>query len=159
MATKIAISTARDTYQKLIKQFRLVPIKDDNQLKLAHEMMDRLLQEDLDPSGEDYLSVLADLIESYEDRHFPIADASEVDILRELMRANGLSQTDLAKKVGIVQSTISNVLNGNRKLTKNQVIKLAEFFGVEPSLFLPNRSAGGRAGSSSGPETRGPGGY
>jgi HTH-type transcriptional regulator/antitoxin HigA len=157
MPTKIAISTTRDTYQKLIKQFRLVPIKDDNHLKLAHEMMDRLLQEDLDPSGEDYLAVLADLVESYEDRHFPISDASEVDILRELMRSNGLSQTDLAREVGIVQSTISNVLNGSRKLTKNQVIKLAEFFGVDPSVFLPNRSAGGQGRSSSGPETRGPG--
>ena len=92
-------STARDTYPKLVRQFRLVPIKDDNHLKLAHQMMDRLLQENLDTSGADYLSVLADLIESYEDRHYPISDASEVDVLRELMRSNGLSQTALAKRV------------------------------------------------------------
>jgi plasmid maintenance system antidote protein VapI len=59
--------------------------------------------------------------------------------LRELMRANGLSQNDLAKKVGIVQSTISAVLNGSRKLTKGQVIRLAEYFNVAPSAFLPNR--------------------
>ena len=157
MATKIAVSTARDTYPKLVKQFRLVPIKDDNHLKLAHEMMDRLLQEDLDPSGEDYLNVLADLIESYEDRHYPISDASEVDVLRELMRSNGLSQTALAKKVGIVQSTISNVLNGNRKLTKDQVIRLAELFGVDPSVFLPNRSTGGEGRRSPGAGASGSG--
>ena len=156
MATKIAVSTARDTYPKLVRQFRLVPIKDDNHLKLAHQMMDRLLQEDLDPSGADYLSVLADLIEAYEDRHYPISDASDVDVLRELMRSNGLSQTALATKTGTVQSTISNVLNGNRKHTKNQVIKLAELFGVDPSVFLSNRSIGGegRQSPAAGPADR-----
>jgi plasmid maintenance system antidote protein VapI len=46
------------------------------------------------------------------------------------MRSNGLSQKGLAKKVGIHQSTISDVLNGNRKLTKGQVIKLASFFNL-----------------------------
>jgi HTH-type transcriptional regulator / antitoxin HigA len=150
MATKIAVPTARDTCPKLVRQFRLVPIKDDNHLKLAHEMMDRLLQGDLDPSGADYLNVLADLIESYEDRHYPISDASDVDVLRELIRSNGLSQTALAKNVGIVQSTISDVLNGNRQLTKNQVIKLAELFDVDPSVILPNRSTGGEGRRSPG---------
>jgi HTH-type transcriptional regulator / antitoxin HigA len=157
MATRIAVSTARDSYPKLVRQFRLVPIKDDNHLKLAHQMMDWLLKEDLDRSGADYHSVLADLIESYEDRHYPISDASEVDVLRELMRSNGLNQTALAKKVGIVQSTISNVLNGNRKLTKNQVIKLAELFGVDPSVFLPNRSTGGEGRRSPGAGASGSG--
>jgi plasmid maintenance system antidote protein VapI len=38
--------------------------------------------------------------------------------------------------VGIHQSTISDVLNGNRKLTKDQVIKLASFFNVNPAAFL-----------------------
>jgi HTH-type transcriptional regulator / antitoxin HigA len=140
MAAKTASSTAADTYLELVKQFRLVPVKDDNHLKAAHEMIDRLLREDLDPAGQDYLGVLADLVEAYEDVHLPIPDASEIDVLRELMRSNNLSQTDLAKKVGIVQSTISAVLKGRRKLTKNQVIKLAEFFNVAPAAFLPSRA-------------------
>src|SRR5271155_3360647 len=105
MAAKTALSTTADSYTNLVGQFRLVQIKDDSHLRAAHEMIDRLLQEDLDQSGRDYLNVLADLVEAYEDRHFPIPDASEVDVLRELMRSNNLSQTELAKKVGIVQST------------------------------------------------------
>jgi HTH-type transcriptional regulator / antitoxin HigA len=150
MANKTALSTASDTYPQLVSQFRLVPIKDDNHLKGAHQMIDRLMQEDLDASGEDYLDVLVDLVEAYEEQHFPIADASDVDVLRELMRSNDLSQNDLAKRVRIAQSTISDVLNGNRKLTKGQVIKLAEFFHVAPAAFLPSGQAGDRGSLSSG---------
>ena len=38
-----------------------------------------------------------------------MADVSEADVLRELMRSNGLSQMELAKAVGIAQSSISAV--------------------------------------------------
>ena len=75
----------------------------------------------------------------YEDEHEPIPDAPEADVLRVLMAANGLSQEDLARAVGIAQSTIS-VLNGARKLTKGQVITLARYFHVAPAAFLPARS-------------------
>jgi HTH-type transcriptional regulator / antitoxin HigA len=53
------------------------------------------------------------------------------------MRANGLTQTELAKSVGIAQSTISAVLSGARSLTKGQVLKLAKYFKVTPAAFLP----------------------
>lgn len=141
MATKIAPTT--DMYLKLVKQFRLVPIKDRNHLEMAHQVIGVLMQEDLDSSGEDYLDVLTDLVEAYEDLYFPIPDASDVDVLRELMRSNSLGQTELSKKVGISQSTISAVLKGARKLTKDQIVKLAEFFNIDPTAFLPNRSSGG----------------
>ena len=64
-------------------------------------------------------------------------DAFEADVLRELMRSNGLEQPDLSKKVAIAQSTLAGVLSGNRSLTKEQVIKRAKFFHVAPAAFLP----------------------
>ena len=89
---------------------------------------------DLDSGAEEYLAVLTDLVEAYEDEHHPIPDASEADVLRELMRSNGFSQPKLAKEVGIAQSTLSAVLNGTRSLTKGQVVTLARFFHVSPPL-------------------------
>ena len=65
--------------------------------------------------------------------------ASEADILRELMRANGLTQQALGKQVGITQSTISAVLNGERRLTREQVGKVAGHFGVSPAAFFSAR--------------------
>src|SRR5271156_1493643 len=107
MAPKSARSTTADTYTKLVKRFRLVTIRDDEHLQAAHDVIERLLQEDLDPPGQDYLDVLVGLVEDYEERRFPIPDAPESDVLRILMQSNRLSQNDLAKKVGIAQSTIS----------------------------------------------------
>jgi HTH-type transcriptional regulator/antitoxin HigA len=137
MAGKTTARTLPDTYYKLVKQFPLTHIRDDDHLDAAQEVIDRLLEEDLDEGAQEYLDVLTDLVESYEEKHHPIPDASEVDVLRELMRANGLSQPKLAKAVGMAQSTISAVLGGTRSLTKDQVVRLARFFRVSPAAFLP----------------------
>ena len=80
--------------------------------------------------------MLTDLVEAYEDQHHPIPDASEADVLRELMRSNQFSQMKLAQTAGISQSTISAVLNGKRSLTREQVVQLARIFHVAPGAFL-----------------------
>ena len=98
MNAKTTRSTTVDTYAKLVKKFRLSRIKNDGTLQEAHDMIERLLQEDLDASGQDYLDVLVDLVDAYEDHRFPMAEVSDVDVLRELMRSNGLSQNGLAKR-------------------------------------------------------------
>lgn len=137
MGVKTATRILPDTYFQLVRQFPLTHIHDDDHLKEAQEILDRLLQEELDEGAQEYLDVLTDLVESYEDEHYPIPNASEADVLRELMRSNGFSQAKLAKVAGIAQSTLSAVVNGSRPLTKNQVVALARVFGVSPSAFLP----------------------
>jgi HTH-type transcriptional regulator/antitoxin HigA len=137
MAKKSAAKAMPNTYFELVKQFPLTHIRDDELLVVAQEMIDRLLQERLDEGAQEYLDALTDLVETYENRHVIIPDASEADVLRELMGSNRLSQTQLAKQVGISQSTISAVLKGSRSLTKEQVVKLAQFFHIPPGAFLP----------------------
>jgi HTH-type transcriptional regulator / antitoxin HigA len=137
MVVKSSTPTLPDTYFALVRQFPLIHIRDGDHLARAQEMIDRLLQEDLDEGAQEYLGALTDLVETYEDEHEPIPDASESDVLRELMRSNGLSQAKLAQQVGLAQSTISAVLNGTRSLTKEQVVALARFFHVSPAAFLP----------------------
>lgn len=46
----------------------------------------------LDRGAQEYLDALSDLIATYEDEHAPIPDASESDVLRELMRSSGHKQ-------------------------------------------------------------------
>src|SRR4051812_34788559 len=118
--TKNATSPARTlpaTYYQLVKRFPLAHVRDNAHLEEATAVIDRLLREDLDEGGQEYLDALTDLVETYEAGHITIPDAPEADVLRELIRASGLTQPKFAKAVGIAQSTISAVLNGTRSLT------------------------------------------
>jgi HTH-type transcriptional regulator/antitoxin HigA len=136
MAVKSPGRPMPDTYFSLVKRFPLTHIRDEFHLDKAQDMIDRLLEQDLDEGAQEYLDALTDLVEIYEDQHHPIPDASEADVLRELMRSGGYSQARLAKKAGMAQSTISAVLTGNRSLTKDQVIALAKIFNISPNAFL-----------------------
>ncbi|MGH7137347.1 MAG: helix-turn-helix domain-containing protein, partial [Pirellulales bacterium] len=55
--------------------------------------------------------------------------------------ARGMSQTELAIKVGIAGSTISEVLHGKRQLRREHVARLAAFFGVSTAGFGFDRKA------------------
>ncbi len=103
----------------------------------AQTILDELLKQTLDSGSEAYLDALTDLVAVYENEYVPIADAPAGDVLRELVASSGLTQQKLAKAVGIAQSTISAVLSGNRKLTTEQMVKLAGYFKVSPAVFLP----------------------
>jgi HTH-type transcriptional regulator/antitoxin HigA len=137
MAVKARARTMPDTYFKLVREFPLTRIRNHAHLAAAQKMIDRLLQMNLDKAEQEYLDVLTDLVEIYEDEHCPIPDASAADVLRELMASNRLTQQQLAKRVKISQSTISAVLTGNRSLTSNQMIRARQVLPRLPGVFLP----------------------
>src|SRR5438046_9181839 len=85
MAVKKTEHTFPESYFKLVQRLPLAHIRDEKHLDAAQQMLDSLLEQDLDEGAQAYLDVLTDLIEAYEDEHHPIPDASEADVLRELM--------------------------------------------------------------------------
>ena len=92
---------------------------------------------DLDKGSQVYLDALTDLVEKYEDEKVLIPDAPAQDVLRLLMESNKLSQNKLAKKVGIPQSTISEILAGTKQMNIRHMVKLSAIFGVQPAVFMP----------------------
>ncbi len=82
-----------------------------------------------------YLELLAILIERYEEERDPIEAPAPLEALKELMAANGMSQSDLAKLLGSSGIT-SEVLSGKRSLSKTHIKKLAQAFGVSTDLFV-----------------------
>ena len=140
MATAIpAARPAPATYLKLVRAFPLRSVRTDAELAAAQAVLDGLLRRELDEGGRDYLDALTDLVERYESEAHPLPDASEADVLRLLLEAAGLSQPQLAAKVGVAQSTLSAVLTGTRTLTKAHIVKLSGFFKVSPAVFLPRK--------------------
>jgi HTH-type transcriptional regulator/antitoxin HigA len=76
------------------------------------------------------------LIENFEEREYPMPrKAGPIDIVRHLMAANGLRQTDLLDVFG-TPSVNSEVLKGKRELSKTHIVKLSKRFHVSPELFF-----------------------
>jgi HTH-type transcriptional regulator / antitoxin HigA len=136
MATRAVPYAMPDAYFRLVRRFPLARIRDDEHLAAAHAIIEELLVEDLDEGGREYLDALTDHVAAYEDRHVEIPGASEGDVLRELMSANGLTQARLASEVEIAQSTISAILAGKRSLTRDQAVRVAGRFGLPATVFL-----------------------
>ena len=62
----------------------------------------------------------------------PVSDA---ELLRHLVEAKGVSQTEVSRATGIADSTISEVLAGKRSLNRAHIGKLATYFKVSPDVF------------------------
>ena len=127
------------SYLNLIIEHPLASIKSQRQLDAAQAMIDRLLKQPALNQGEElYLDALSDLMASYEDVHYPIAPASDADLLRHLMDAKEVTQAALHRQTGIPKSTISEVLAGKKPFSKALIRTLADFFEVDASVLASN---------------------
>jgi HTH-type transcriptional regulator / antitoxin HigA len=136
MKTKRKVGSRRDAYLELIQRFPLRPIRTEEELDQAMEIVDELTDRDnLDEGEKDYLDVLSDLMERYEAQQHPIGPVSDAVILAHLIEAKGISQAELAREARIAESTISEILKGKRTLTRSQIGRLARCFGVGPTAF------------------------
>jgi len=125
------------SYLALIQRFPLRPIMSEAELDQATALVNELLDRTrLDSAEDDYLDVLSDLIEHYEDKHHPIEEVSADEMLEFLIEQKGVGQAEAARGAGIAESTVSEVLSGKRRLTRKQIEKLASYFHVSPAVFL-----------------------
>jgi len=126
-----------DKYGSLLMSALPQVIESEEELKRAEEIISRLLSkgENLSPEEEKLLDLISDLVEKYEDEHYPFPEVPPNEILKFLMEQNDLRQSDLLHVFGSSGVT-SEVVNGKRSISKAQAKKLAEFFKVSVELFI-----------------------
>ncbi|MCA9094918.1 MAG: helix-turn-helix domain-containing protein [Planctomycetaceae bacterium] len=130
---------SRDTYLELVMKFPLASIKNEMHLAAAQKVLDRLITRSTHDSGEaTYIETLSDLIATYEDLHHPIPSASDAEMLRHLLDAQGISQIQLSRAAGIARSSISEVLAGKKPFSKQMIRKLADYFKIDPAILAGN---------------------
>ncbi len=126
-----------DRYLELIRAFPLRPIRSDAELDQAVATINSLIDRDqLEPGEQDYLDVLADQVERYENEQHPLPAVSEADMLRHLIEAHDVTQLKLATETGIAESTISQILSGKRGMNRKHIEILAAYFKVSPAVFI-----------------------
>lgn len=83
----------------------------------------------------DRFDVLARLIESYENEHWPIGKADPIELIRYTMDLKGWGQNDLARIVGS-RSRASELLNRKRPLTLAMIQRLNSEWGIPAEALI-----------------------
>lgn len=65
------------------------------------------------------LDMISDMVEEYEDIHYPIGKPSLVDIIKLRLYEMGLNQTKLAEMLGLSNARVSEIMNGRQSLNRN----------------------------------------
>lgn len=129
----------RDRYLELVLQFPLRSIRSEAQLSAAQKVMDRILADGpLDSGATTYLDALSDLVAVYEETHHPIPTASDADMLRHLLDSRGVPPARLGEEAGIAKSSLSEVLSGKRKFSRQMIRKLADYFQIDIGILASN---------------------
>jgi HTH-type transcriptional regulator/antitoxin HigA len=125
-------------YLTLIRELELRPIRSEADLDRAIAVLDALSdRETLSPDEHDDFLVLSGLVEKYEDEHHAIPVVTGVPMLRYLIESSGAPQARVAAEAGIAESTLSEILAGERKLGIRYTPALAAYFRVDTGLFIP----------------------
>ena len=128
----------RRKYARLLAKTLPAVIETEAQNKRMLREVERLIdqrQHNLSPEEETLFKLMTRLIEDFEERQYELNAATPVTILKELMAARNLRPKDLWEVFGW-KSLTSEVLNGNRDISKSKAKALAEFFHVSAELFI-----------------------
>jgi len=105
------------------------PIKSEQDYEHALARVDELMDAEPDTSEGDELEVLATLVESYEDKQFPIESPDPVEAILFRMEAMDLTRKDLEPYIGS-RHRVSEILNRKRELSLNMIRRLHEGLGI-----------------------------
>ena len=131
------LDTISRTWAAFEQASGLGPIRDDAHYEHMVALADALIESGKISKGGELsglFKIVSELIANYDQQHYPIPDASPVQVLRFLMDQHGLKQSDIPE-IGS-QSVVSQVLSGRRMLNARQVAALAARFGVGADVFL-----------------------
>ena len=127
-------------YIELIRQLPLLPIESAEVHRRALSLANKLLAQKaregkLSHGTAGYLSVLLELLENYEKSKYPRRRVGDGEMLAHLIGAKSVTQAQVERDTGIAAPTISAVIAGRRRLTRDQIGTLSAYFHVAPTVF------------------------
>jgi HTH-type transcriptional regulator / antitoxin HigA len=124
-------------YRRLRRFVPLGVLRSDKDYQEAVAILDKILDEIGQDEGRplaELAEALALFIQSYEEAHTQIPEATGPEVLRSPMEAHGLTQSELPE-IGS-QGVVSEILSGERELNIRQTRRLAKRFGVSRAVFI-----------------------
>jgi HTH-type transcriptional regulator / antitoxin HigA len=126
--------TATAAYKRLLAETAPEAIHTEAENDAAIGMIEEL--EKGGAAERKLADLLTVLVEAFEEEHYPVSrKVTPLEVLKELMEANGLKQKDLTD-VFATPSIVSEVLSGKRNMTIQHIKKLSKRFHVSTDLFF-----------------------
>jgi HTH-type transcriptional regulator / antitoxin HigA len=124
------------SYTDLLVRYQPKPIateaENERAIALAEELQHRPMRS---LEEETFLELLITLIEKFESEHYPIPKGTADSMLRHLMGARDLEETDLIPILG-TQGKVAQILTNQRPVEIDEARKLASFFRIDLDLLL-----------------------
>ncbi|HEY9085592.1 MAG TPA: helix-turn-helix domain-containing protein [Candidatus Tyrphobacter sp.] len=128
--------TATAAYKQLLSEELPHALHAEHDYRKYVARVEELVDKKKRSAAEDrYLELLSILVERYEDEHDAVDAPHPLAALRELMRAKGVSQSELSRLLGSSGIT-SEILSGKRPLSKTHIRKLSNTFNVPADIFI-----------------------
>ena len=124
-------------YRRLLSRTMPVVIETEEENARMLAVVERLMKkgEDLSFEEEKLLKLLTRLVQDFEERLYKPGEATPLEVLRHLMDARGVKQSQLWHVFGS-KGIASEVLNGKRGISKTHARALANYFHVSADLFV-----------------------
>ena len=113
------------------------PIRTEADYEAALARVAELMDAREGTSEGEELDVLVDLVEVYEDKHFPMGYPDPVAAIEFCMDQQGLAPRDLVPYIGS-RARVSEVLSGKRAITMSMARALHEHLGIPAGVLLQN---------------------
>ena len=82
------------------------------------------------------LDLLSDMVEEYEDIHYPIGKPTLIDIIKLRLYEMGITQSKLAEMLGLSNARVSEILNGKSEPSLKIGRELSRQLNIDPEIVL-----------------------
>lgn len=119
----------------------MVKIKSEKEYRKLLKRIDELVElvDDETPTDDiNYieLDLISDLVEEYEDVHYPIGKPSLVDAIKLRLYEMGINQKNLADLLGISPARVSDIMTGKCEPTLKVGREISRKLNITPSVVL-----------------------
>lgn len=119
----------------------MAQIKSEAAYRAAMKRIEELLplvndNTPVDDSNYLELDMISDLVEEYEDIHYPIGKPTLIDIVKLRLYEMGITQSKLAEMLGLSNARVSEILNGKSEPSLKIGRELSRQLNIDPAVVL-----------------------
>lgn len=126
-----------DKYKEILTKYSPKIIKTEAENEQVLEIIEELMhKKNLTPEEEELYELLIVLVEKFEREYYLSGNSTNPhSLLLFLMEQKEIKQEDLVDIIGS-KKVVSDIINGERSISKDEAKALADFFGVDAELFI-----------------------